>query len=80
MPEAGWAGTKNGQLLRLAAAAFDVFVTVDGNLVAQQGRIPLGVLVLKARTNRLADLRPLIPEILLALESLEPGTVVTVGG
>jgi hypothetical protein len=28
VPEAGWAGVKNGELLRLAQAQFDVFVTV----------------------------------------------------
>ena len=27
--EAGWAGTRNGQLLRLAATEFEVFVTAD---------------------------------------------------
>ena len=34
--EAGWAGVKNGELLRLAAAAFDVLITVDRNLEYQQ--------------------------------------------
>ena len=30
--KAGWAGIKNGELLRRAAADFDAFVTVDRNL------------------------------------------------
>jgi hypothetical protein len=34
--ELGWAGVKNGELLRLAAAAFDVLITVDRNLEYQQ--------------------------------------------
>lgn len=33
VPEAGWAGTKNGALLRAAAGQVDVFITIDSNLV-----------------------------------------------
>jgi len=32
----GWAGIKNGELLRLASASFDVFLTVDRNIEHQQ--------------------------------------------
>lgn len=32
VPQIGWAGVKNGQLLALAEAEFDVFITVDSNL------------------------------------------------
>ena len=32
VPEAGWAGIKNGELLSLAQAQFDAFITVDQNL------------------------------------------------
>jgi predicted nuclease of predicted toxin-antitoxin system len=32
VPEAGWAGKKNGELLRLARGSVDVFVTIDSNL------------------------------------------------
>lgn len=32
----GWTGIKNGKLLGLAAAEFDVFLTMDGNLEFQQ--------------------------------------------
>jgi hypothetical protein len=31
-PEMGWASKRNGELLALAAGAFDVFLTVDRNL------------------------------------------------
>jgi hypothetical protein len=34
--ELGWAGVKNGELLRRAAAAFDLLITVDRNLEYQQ--------------------------------------------
>jgi hypothetical protein len=71
----GWAAIKNGELLTLAAQQFDVFVTVDRNLSFQQNlrAFPLAVIVLRARTNRLADLRPLIPALLAALDSPRPG-------
>jgi len=34
--EMGWAGNSNGALLNLAQEKFDIFVTVDKNLTAQQ--------------------------------------------
>lgn len=56
----GWTAIKNGELLTLAAEQFDVFVTVDRNLSFQQnlGALPVAVVVLKAKTNRLAYSRP----------------------
>lgn len=33
--QAGWSGVKNGKLLALAAAQFDVFLTVDQNIEFQ---------------------------------------------
>jgi predicted nuclease of predicted toxin-antitoxin system len=36
VPQMGWAGIKDAQLLVLAEAAFDVFITVDRNLSFQQ--------------------------------------------
>lgn len=58
--EAGWSGKENGELLAEAEAHFDVLVTVDQNLRYQQnltGR-RIAVVVLRARSNRLADLEP----------------------
>jgi hypothetical protein len=78
----GWATIKNGELLALAAQQFDAFVTVDRNLSFQQNLavFPISVLVLRARTNRLADLRPLIPALLAALDSLKPGVAQLIEG
>ena len=61
VPQMGWAGIKNGALLTLAEAEFDVFITVDRNLSFQQNlpKVNIAVLVLKATSNRLADLKPL---------------------
>ena len=48
VPEVGWAGKKNGELLRLADARFDVFVTADAHLPEQQNLsgLKLGVVFL----------------------------------
>ena len=82
VPEAGWAGKKNGELIRLAAGKFDAFITIDKNLVFQQNLtgLPFGVVVLSARSNRLADLEPLVPRILEALGVVRPSHLVRVGG
>ena len=73
----GWAGVQNGALLARAAGQFDAFVTVDRNLAFQQriDNLLFAVVVLRARTNRLADLRPLVPLLLQALPNLRPGEV-----
>ncbi len=75
--ELGWSGTRNGALLRRAHGQCDVFVTVDRNLAFQQPitGLPFAVVVLRARSNRLADLRPLVPLLLAAIPTLAPGEV-----
>ena len=79
--QTGWTGARNGKLLALAAAAFEVFVTVDRNLAFQQPLVafPLKVIVLRAQTNRLADLRPLVLDLLDAITTARPGMVEFVG-
>jgi predicted nuclease of predicted toxin-antitoxin system len=81
VPEAGWSGKKNGELLRAAAGLIEVFVTVDSNLAYQQHMQGLSfvVVVLSARSNRLQDLMPLLPQVLSAIASAQPGEVVHVG-
>jgi len=61
VPECGWSGVENGQLLSLAAARFDAFITADQNLQYQQNlkALPISVVVLVARDNRLESLRTL---------------------
>ena len=76
----GWAGIKNGNLLRLAEKQFDAFVTVDRNLEFQQNlsQFNIAVLVLQATTNRLADLKTLVPHILAALPNAKHGSVTNI--
>lgn len=76
----GWSGLKNGELLTRAAESFDLFVTADQNLQYQQNLKGYGiaVIVLAAVSNRVADLRPLIPTALAAADDLADGEVLVV--
>ena len=77
----GWTAIKNGELLALASGQFDVFVTVDRNLAFQHnvGALPVAVIVLHAKSNRLSDLRPLVRLLLSTIDSTQNGTVTRVG-
>lgn len=81
VPEAGWAGRQNGELLELAAGTFSVFVTIDQHLAAQShvGRSELSVVILTTKSNRFEDIRPLIPTLIKALESIGEGDLVRIG-
>ena len=76
----GWASIKNGELLALASERFDVFVTVDRNLPHQQNirAWPIAIIARHAKTNRLADLLPLVSNLLAAIRSAKPGVVAAV--
>jgi hypothetical protein len=75
--EAGWAGKKNGELLRLAEEEFDVLLSTDKGIPHQQNvsRFDLAVVLLRARSNAYEDLAPLMDETGAALETIKPGTV-----
>jgi predicted nuclease of predicted toxin-antitoxin system len=73
----GWKGKQNGDLLTLAENNFDILVTTDRNMSFQQNltRLNISVVVLVAATNRLNDLRALIPSSLKLLPFLRKGEV-----
>lgn len=77
----GWSGKKNGELLALADPRFDVLLTLDKNLPYQQnlGTKRIAVLVVRARSNRIQDLLPVVQECLAALATIQPRQVVRVG-
>ena len=80
--EAGWAGKTNGELLDLAESAFNAFITLDTNLQYQQnlaGR-KISLVVLLARSSRLADLSPYFPACAEALKKIKVGEIIVVGG
>ncbi len=82
VPQMGWAGVKNGNLLALAAAEFDVFITVDRNLSFQQNltQFDIAVVVLQAPSNSLAALKPLASNVLAILDSTNNGQVTIIKG
>ena len=59
----GWAGIKNGELLRQATDKIDAFLTMDRNLELQQklGELSFGIVVIRARSNRLGSRRDFGP-------------------
>ena len=77
----GWAGLKNSALLRQAAGQFQVLVTMDKNLQFQQNLAAhaIGVVLIRAHSNRIDDLRPLVPQIREAVAASEPGKIRVVG-
>ena len=80
MQSLGWAGMKNGVLLRAAReAGFHVLVTVDRRIEYQQN-IPksgLALVVLQARSTRVPDLLPLVPALRAALAEARAGDITT---
>ena len=79
--EAGWAGKKNGELLRLAEKRFDVLLSTDKGIPHQQNvsRFDLTVVLLRAKSNAYdEDLAPLMDEANAKLAAIEPGTVVRI--
>jgi hypothetical protein len=76
------AGLKNGRLLDAAQeAGFEVLITADQSIPAQQNLIGrnISILILCSRTNRPRDLEPLVPAALDALSSIACGEVVRIG-
>jgi predicted nuclease of predicted toxin-antitoxin system len=76
-----WQGLKNGELLERAGGRFEAFVTMDRNIKQQQALADrsFGVVLLRAPSNRIAHLRPLVPALREALNGLKPGQIVRVG-
>lgn len=78
--EEGWGAFRNGDLLRRAAAAFDVLVTIDQRMRYQQNvaKLDIGIVVIEIPDTRLVHLRALVPAIRIAIEQVRCGEVVIV--
>jgi len=75
-----WSGIENGELLAQAASAgYAALVTKDANLQYEQNlaSLPIAVVVLRAPSNDIEDIRPLLPTLLKALVDL-PAKQVTI--
>ena len=79
--DAGFSGKENGELIALAEKKFNVLITIDKNIRYQQniaGR-NIAILIIRAASNDLDDIRPHVPQALAALRSIRPGQIVEVG-
>ena len=78
----GWTGITNGELLRRMEGQYDALVTMDRGIEFQQNltSATVGVLLLRAPSNRMAHLQPLVSTILDALPALKAGQLHRIGG
>lgn len=80
VPQRGWSGLKNGKLLIAASADFDALVTTDQGIPHQQNvsQYEIGIVLMEAKSNRIEDLAPLVPEVKAQIGSIAPGIVLRV--
>ena len=76
--EMGWAGLRNGELLRRAEEHFDIFVTADQNLRYQQNLSGRTLALLVLPSNQVPLVTRLVPAVETLLTTIQPGTVVDV--
>lgn len=76
--EMGWAGVRNGELLRRTEAQFDIFVTADQSLRYQQNLSGRTIAILVLPSNQVPLVARLVPAIEALLATIQPGTVVDV--
>jgi predicted nuclease of predicted toxin-antitoxin system len=76
----GWERLRNGVLLTAASVEFDLFLTIDKNLKHQQNMatLPIAVIVILAKSNRLPDILPFVPAVEDELTRLKPKALVEV--
>jgi hypothetical protein len=78
----GWNGIANGKLLNLAASnGFDALITTDRGYEFEQDALslPISVIIVIARSNKIDDIRPLVPQLLAELGTLKPRSLAKVG-
>ncbi len=75
VPDMGWAGKTNGELLRLAKEKFDVFITIDQNLQYQQNlkQSQMAVILLSVKSNRPETFELSISKVRETLETIQQG-------
>ena len=76
------AAKKNGELLAIAERqGFEIFLTMDKGLQYEQnlaGR-QIAVIIVRAKSNRLADLVALVEACLIQMRSIKPGQIARIG-
>lgn len=76
--ELGWAGIRNGELLRRADTQFDVLVTADQNLRYQQNLSGRKLAILVLPSNQVPVVTRLLLNIETAITTLQPASVIEI--
>ena len=77
----GWSGISNGELLRMAPAnGFEVVISNDRGLEYQQNQdaLPVSVVVLLTKDNKLKTIESMVPALIVALHDLKPRTFIKI--
>jgi predicted nuclease of predicted toxin-antitoxin system len=76
----GWAGLTNGALLDAIASRFGVFITMDKGMRYQQHLVgrPFGIIEVRAASNSIRALLPVVPRLRAVIAEIQPGEIVTI--
>lgn len=80
VPEAGYAGKTNGELLRLIDLKFNIFISLDKNIQYQQNlkSSSIAFILLRVVDSRYETLKVFIPKIAALIPSMKPSQLVTI--
>jgi hypothetical protein len=70
--QCGWTGVTNGELLRLAARDFDLFITSDQNMRYQQNLANRQIAILELSTNDLRKIQNASELLKTTISNLQP--------
>ncbi len=68
----GWSAMKDPELITLAEAEFEVFLTADKNLRHQQNLSGRRIAVIVLPSNRLSIVQGLVQRLMLTLQTIQP--------
>ena len=69
----GWGGVKNGELLRRAESAFDIFITADKSLRYQQNLAGRRIAIVQISALRLREVGPISVALQRTLKIIKAG-------
>ncbi len=80
VPEAGFAGKTNGELLRLMESKFNVFISLDKNIQYQQNlkSSTIAFILLMTVDSRYETLKILIPKIAALISTVKPSQIMVI--
>ena len=70
--EMDWGAYENGELLRLAENAFDLFITADQNIRYQQNLAGRQIAIIELSTNHWGIIQANIALVLKAVQTIQP--------